>query len=114
MPTVIALLCLLGAAILEAAGDAVVRSGLGRLLGVSVGKGVLLVVVGGLLLLAYGCLVNAPRWDFGRLLGVYVCFFFVVAQVINRVAFHQQPSLPILVGGAFIVCGGLLITFWRA
>ena len=110
----IALLCLLGAAILEAAGDAVVRTGLKGQHGATGVKGVLVVVVGGLLLVAYGCLVNAPRWDFGRLLGVYVCLFFLVAQVINQVAFHQKPSLPILVGGAFIVCGGLLITFWRA
>ena len=26
--------------------------------------------------LAYGSMVNLPRWDFGRLLGVYVALFF--------------------------------------
>ena len=36
---------------------------------------------GALVLFTYGYVVNAPPWDFGRLLGIYVVFFFVVAQV---------------------------------
>jgi small multidrug resistance family-3 protein len=59
-------------------------------------------------------LVNLPRWDFGRLIGVYVAVFFVAAQVINRVRFGHAPSLPVYTGGAFIVLGGLVITFWNA
>lgn len=58
-------------------------------------------------------LVNTPSWDFGRLLGVYVTLFFVVAQAINFVGFGMRPTLPILVGGSLIVCGGAIIAFWR-
>jgi hypothetical protein len=27
---------------------------------------------------------------------------------------HVKPGMPILVGGALIVAGGLVMTFWRA
>ena len=46
--------------------------------------------------------------DFGRLLGVYVTLFFVVAQLINRLGFGLKPTPAILVGG------GMTIAFWRA
>jgi hypothetical protein len=58
--------------------------------------------------------VNAPPWDFGRLLGVYVTLFFLVAQAINFFVFGVRPPLPIYVGGSLIITGGLLITLWRA
>jgi len=48
-------------------------------------------------LFAYGGVVNAP-WDFGRLLGVYVVFFFVVAQAIAWAVFGQVPSPRLLLG----------------
>jgi len=70
-------------------------------------------VIGAVVLFAYGVAVNAPPWDFGRLLGVYVTLFFLVAQVINLVVFGVRPDLPVLVGGALIVAGGLTITFWQ-
>ena len=106
----IALLFLLGAAALEALGDAVVRTGLHNATGV---KRALFLVMGGLTLLAYGCFVNAPRWDFGRLLGIYVCFFFIVAQIIAWLGFHQKPTTPVVVGGALIIAGGCIISFWK-
>ncbi|HEY2658592.1 MAG TPA: hypothetical protein VGI79_02645 [Caulobacteraceae bacterium] len=104
------LLTLSLAALLEAGGDAIVRSGL-HSQGVSQRIGI--IVLGGLVLTSYGVFVNLPQWDFGRLLGVYVCLFFVAAQVINALAFKVPPSLPIILGGALIVAGGLLMTFWR-
>ena len=67
-----------------------------------------------LVLFAYGCAVNAPPWDFGRLLGVYVTLFFLIAQILNLVVFGVRPQLPIYVGGALIMTGGLIITLWRA
>jgi small multidrug resistance family-3 protein len=102
---------LLLAAILEAGGDALVRLGLhndapARRLG--------FFAVGAVVLFLYGLTVNVPNWDFGRLLGVYVTLFFVIAQVINLVVFHVRPGAPILVGGALIVAGGLVMTLWRA
>jgi drug/metabolite transporter superfamily protein YnfA len=107
----IAFLILAAAAVLEAGGDAIVRRGLH---GDSLAVRVSLVIAGGLVLTAYGIIVNLPPWDFGRLLGVYVALFFLVAQVINRIAFGMAPSAPVLLGGALILSGALVMTFWRA
>ena len=103
-----ALLALLLAALLEAGGDALVRAGLhgshhwGR---------AALLASGAIVLFAYGITVNTPAWDFGRLLGLYVVFFFVVAQVISWLAFGQPPTRLTLAGGTLIVLGGLLLSF---
>ena len=102
-----ALLVLFAAAVLEAGGDALVRSGLHssvsstRLLFWLAGAGVLF---------AYGYVVNAPPWDFGRLLGIYVVFFFVVAQIISWAVFHQRPDRWVVTGGALVVLGGLIMS----
>ncbi len=99
------------AAVLEAGGDALARTGLhAHALGMRMG----FFALGAAVLFSYGITVNLPNWDFGRLLGVYVALFFVVAQVINLAAFGVRPSLPILCGGVLIVAGGLLMTFWKA
>ena len=99
------------AACFEAGGDALVRLGLQSHHNVArVG----LFLAGAAVLFAYGLVVNAPPWDFGRLLGAYVTLFFVVAQLINLAVFGVKPELPVLVGGALIVAGGLVITLWRA
>jgi small multidrug resistance family-3 protein len=101
---------LLLAACLEAGGDALVRLGLHSHHGAArIG----LFLAGAVVIFLYGLSVNAPPWDFGRLLGVYVTLFFVVAQVLNIAIFGVRPDLPILVGGALIVAGGLVMTFWR-
>jgi hypothetical protein len=102
----LALLILFAAAALEAGGDAVVRSGLKT---PQLGLRLALFAAGGLLLFAYGWMVNAPPWDFGKLLGVYVVFFFIVAQLISFFAFGQKPSAPLIIGGLLIVSGGLVI-----
>lgn len=109
MTLVTAYLLLVLAAVLEAGGDALVRIGLhSNSLAARIG----LFAAGALVLFAYGAAVNAPPWDFGKLLGVYVTLFFVVAQVVNFVAFHVRPDLPTAVGGALIIGGGLVITLW--
>jgi small multidrug resistance family-3 protein len=106
-----AYLMLLGAAALEAGGDALVRTGLHS---ANTASRFGLFAAGAVILFGYGVAVNAPPWDFGKLLGVYVTLFFVVAQLMNFVFFSVPPDAPVLVGGAFIVAGGLVITFWRA
>jgi small multidrug resistance family-3 protein len=103
------LMLLLLAALLEAGGDALVRSGLRGL----AGNRLVWLAAGGVVLFAYGCAVNTPAWDFGRLLGIYVVFFFVVAQAISWVAFRQKPDGGIWAGGALIVLGGIVMTVWR-
>src|SRR5262252_3810962 len=102
-------LILIVAAVLEAYGDSCFQSGLYRASGI----GRILAFVGGTLsLAAYGLVVNSPRWDFGKLLGIYVVLFFLLAQVIARVRFGQAPTSAIFAGGALIVAGGAVITLW--
>jgi small multidrug resistance family-3 protein len=101
------LLVLFLAAILEAGGDAIVRSGIHA----ATARKLPLFAAGAVILFGYGYAVNAPPWDFGRLLGVYVVFFFLVAQAIAWIAFHQKPGPAILLGGTFIVIGGAIISY---
>ncbi len=110
MNLVTAYVILLLAAILEAAGDALVRSGLH---GESLLARIAFFLAGAAVLFSYGVVVNLPPWDFGKLLGVYVTLFFLVAQIINYAVFGVRPDLSIIVGGAFIMTGGLIMTFWR-
>lgn len=102
------LLLLFTAALLEAGGDALVRLGLRA---PAASTRLLFFFAGALVLFTYGYVVNTPAWDFGRLLGVYVVFFFVVAQLISWIVFHQPPSRAVLIGGGFIVVGGAIISY---
>ena len=96
---------------LEAGGDAIVRVGLRQTHPVPVR--VLLMLAGGAVLYGYGLTLNLSPLDWGRLIGGYVAVFFVVGQIINLVAFGTAPTLPIMVGGSFIIAGGLIITAWQ-
>ena len=102
-----ALVLLLAAAFLEAYGDSCFQSGLYRSSGTN---RLFAFTLGAASLVSYGLVVNAPRWEFGKLLGVYVVFFFLCAQIIARVKFGQVPTTPVVVGGAMIVAGGLIIS----
>ncbi|MEY4966147.1 MAG: hypothetical protein RL274_1730 [Pseudomonadota bacterium] len=104
-------LVLLLAAILEAGGDAVIRK---SLLAHPGAARVALFVGGAGLLAAYGTLLNLAPLEFGQVVGLYIATLFVVWQVITYFAFGTLPSLPMLVGGAMIVAGGLIVSFWRA
>jgi len=97
------------AATLEVLGDSYFSSGL-KTSGI---PRVQWFLIGTLVLAFYGFFVNLPQWDFGKLLGVYVALFFVVAQIVAKIRFNQTPSTPILAGGTLIVLGGLVITFWK-
>ncbi len=98
------------AALLEAWGDSFFQVGFYR----SSGMGrIAAFAIGTVVLAAYGSVVNVPRWDFGRLIGVYVLMFFVMAQLIAKVRFGQSPTPSIYAGGALIVAGGLVIAFSR-
>jgi small multidrug resistance family-3 protein len=57
-------------------------------------------------------MVNANRLiDFGRLMGLYIAVFFVVSQVLSLVLFGERPSPNLILGGALIVAGGVVIQF---
>lgn len=98
------------AALLEAFGDSFFQAGFYRFSGT--GR-VLALVAGAGILTAYGSVVNVPRWDFGKLLGVYVVLFFLMAQLLNKIRFGQSPTIPIYAGCALTVAGGLVMAFWK-
>ena len=104
----VSILVLILAAILETGGDAIMRLGL---LSPSSGKRALLFATAGLVLFAYGWTVNAPPWQFGKLLGTYVVFVFVVAQLISWLVFRQPPSRVTLIGGSVMLAGAAIISF---
>jgi small multidrug resistance family-3 protein len=74
---------------------------------------VALFVAGAALLLGYGSFLNLTPLDFGRVVGLYIATLFVVWQVINFIVFRSLPTLPILVGGALVIAGGAVISFWK-
>jgi drug/metabolite transporter superfamily protein YnfA len=104
---VVAWLVFLGAALLEVGGDAVIRKGLR-------GSGLGFIVAGGLMLAAYGLLVNAVRWDFSKLLGVYVAVFALVSVLCGRFIFAENVPYSTWLGLAIIMAGGLVIQFGPA
>jgi uncharacterized membrane protein (DUF2068 family) len=51
--------------------------------------------------------------EFRHVVGLYGVTFFIVWQLINFISFRTLPNLSIFVGGALIVIGGVLVTFWK-
>ncbi len=101
---------LLAATILEVSGDAVVRMAIYNHVGVA-RLGLLL--AGALLLFGYGTFLNLAPLQFGQVVGLYLATLFVVWQIINFLAFRALPTLPSILGGALIIAGGAIVTFWR-
>jgi drug/metabolite transporter superfamily protein YnfA len=99
-------LIFIAAALLEVAGDATIRRGLR-------GGGITLILAGFVILGSYGLLVNTVKWDFSRLLGVYIAFFALASVLFGHYVFHDVVSRSTWVGLALIICGGLLIQFGR-
>jgi small multidrug resistance family-3 protein len=97
-------LVFIAAAILEVGGDALIRKGLR-------GSGLALIVAGFVVLGCYGLVVNIVRWDFSRLLGVYVAVFAVISVLAGRAFFRENVPVSTWIGLAVIVAGGLIIQF---
>jgi small multidrug resistance family-3 protein len=91
-------------AMLEVAGDAIVRRGLR-------GGGVLWVLAGCAALAGYGLMVNSVRWDFSRLMGVYIGFFALAGVLAGRFLFGESVPRSTWAGLGLIFAGGLLIQF---
>lgn len=92
---------LIGAAVLEVGGDALMRKG--------IEARSWMVAVGAACLVIYGIVVNRGGLDFGRLMGTYIAVFFVVSQIITALVWRQPPALRTITGGALIIIGGLSI-----
>jgi drug/metabolite transporter superfamily protein YnfA len=100
--TTVAWFVFIAAAILEVAGDAVIRKGLR-------GSIVWFIVFGFLMLGCYGMVVNTVKWDFSKLLGVYVAVFAVVSILAGRLVFKETIPVSTWIGLAIIVIGGAVI-----
>jgi small multidrug resistance family-3 protein len=103
-------LLLLVATTLEVSGDAVVR------LAIYHHTGLLrmgLFLAGAVLLLGYGSFLNTAPVRFDRVVGLYIATLFIVWQVISFLMFRTVPTLPVWLGGALVIAGGLILTFWR-
>jgi drug/metabolite transporter superfamily protein YnfA len=97
-------LVFVAAAILEVGGDAVVRRGLrGRSLG--------WILLGCVALAAYGLVVNSVKWDFSKLLDVYVGFFALASILLGKSILHEAIPPSTWLGLALIILGGLVIQF---
>ena len=94
----------LTAALLEVAGDAVIRRGLRS-------GGFLVIFLGFAMLGTYGVVANLLRWDFSRLLGLHVAVFAPAAVLVGRLVFHEVVPASTWTGLAVVIVGGLLIQF---
>jgi hypothetical protein len=95
---------------LAASGDAIIRIGLGS--GAWAAR-LALFAAGGGLLFDYGLSLNLAPIEFHRVVGNYIATLFVVWRILNYFTFRTGPTAPILVGGALIVVGGLIVTLWE-
>ncbi|HTC83824.1 MAG TPA: hypothetical protein VK683_05685 [Rhizomicrobium sp.] len=96
---------------LEVSGDAVIRKSLFEHAGLArLG----LFVLGAGLLAGYGTLLNLAPLEFGQVVGLYIATLFVMWQIINFAFFRDLPTPPILAGGALIIAGGLIVSFWKS
>lgn len=101
---------LIVATTIEVSGDAIVRMGIYNHVGA---YRLALFAAGMLLLFGYGFFLNLAPVEFRQVVGLYIATLFVVWQFINFAFFRTLPTAPILMGGALIVSGGLIVTFWK-
>ncbi|MDA8325175.1 MAG: hypothetical protein M0033_03045 [Nitrospiraceae bacterium] len=92
------------AAVLEVGGDALIRRGLRS-------GGLVLIAIGFGILGCYGITVNMVRWDFSKLLGVYVGVFALVSVLFGRFVFKENIATFTWLGLLLIIAGGLVIQF---
>jgi drug/metabolite transporter superfamily protein YnfA len=101
---VIAWLVFVSAASLEVGGDALIRRGLRS-------HKIGFVLPGLAVLCCYGLLVNLVKWDFSRLLGVYVGFFALVSILFGWLVLRENIPASTWFGLGLIMTGCLVIQF---
>ncbi len=102
--TYLSWLVFIGAAVLEVGGDAVVRKGLR-------GSSLIFIAMGFVMLGSYGVVVNTVKWDFSKLLGVYVAIFALVSILYGRLVFEENIPPSTWIGLSVILFGGMIIQF---
>lgn len=100
--TYLAWLIFIVAALLEVGGDAVIRKGLAL-------SNWTFIASGFLMLGCYGLVVNLVKWDFSKLLGVYVAIFALVSILWGRFIFKETVPITTWLGLVVIIVGGLII-----
>src|ERR1700722_5959014 len=103
-------LFLIAATTLDTCGDPIILIGIGQT-ALLPRSGLFL--AGAFLLFGYGLSLNLAPIEFNRVVGLYIAILFVMWQVVNLIVFRTPPGVPVLVGGALIVAGGLVVTFWE-
>lgn len=92
------------AALLEVGGDAIVRKGLR-------GNNLIIILIGCVVLGSYGVVVNTVKWDFSKLLGVYVAIFAFISILFGHFVFKENIPNSTWIGLVVIICGALIIQF---
>src|ERR1700743_2009619 len=88
------------ASYLEVQGDACFQSGLHHSSGA---KQVGWFIAGTFVLACYSLFLNSSKVDFGKLLGIYVVLFFLVAQIMAKLQFHQSSTTPLYIDGPLLL-----------
>ena len=104
MKNVLPWLIFIVAALLEISGDALIRKGLRS-------SGLLFIAVGILTLGGYGLIVNSVKWEFSKLMGVYIAVFAMISILFGRLVFKESIQWSTWLGLVVIVLGGLIIQF---
>ena len=95
-------LIFIGAALLEVGGDAVIRKGLR-------GSNLIIIMIGCAMLGSYGVVVNTVKWDFSKLLGVYVAVFALMSVLFGRLVFRENIPNTTWIGLIIVICGAMII-----
>ena len=107
-----AVVFLIVATVLEVSGDAVVRIALHNHAGLTpIRLG--LFALGAVLVFGYATFLNLAPLEFREVVGLYIAALFIVWQIINFAIFRTLPTVPVLTGGALIVAGGAIVSFWK-
>ena len=69
------------------------------------------IIAGCVALGGYGLVVNSVKWDFSRLIGVYVGFFALVSVLVGRIVFKESIPSTTWLGVGLILVGGMVIQF---
>lgn len=110
--TLQALAFLAVATVVEVSGDAVVRIALRNHAGITLAR-LTLFALGAALVFGYSTFLNLAPLEFRDVVGLYIATLFIVWQVVNFAFFRTAPTSSVLAGGALIVIGGLIVSFWR-